>query len=66
MFAPVKVLIVDDQAAVRESLQVLFELHGLEPMTAATPDEALDLVASEDVVDPAMLFRSCQIARPQK
>jgi DNA-binding NtrC family response regulator len=49
MFAPVKVLIVDDQAAIRESLQVLFELHGLEPLAAATPDEALDLVASEDV-----------------
>jgi DNA-binding NtrC family response regulator len=49
MFAPVKVLIVDDQAAVRESLQVLLELHGLEPMTATNPDEALDLVASEDV-----------------
>ncbi|HVV16073.1 MAG TPA: sigma-54 dependent transcriptional regulator [Polyangia bacterium] len=44
-----KVLIVDDQAAVRESLQVLFELHGLEPLLAASPDEALDLVASEDV-----------------
>ena len=49
MFAPVKVLIVDDQAAVRESLQVLFELHGLELLTATSPDEALDLVASEDV-----------------
>jgi DNA-binding NtrC family response regulator len=49
MFAPVKVLIVDDQAAVRESLQVLFELHGLEPLTATNPDEALDFVASEDV-----------------
>jgi len=44
-----KVLIVDDQAAIRESLQVLFELHGLEPLTATSPDEALDLVASEDV-----------------
>lgn len=49
MFGPVKVLIVDDQAGVRESLQVLFELHGLEPLTATTPDEALDLVASEDI-----------------
>jgi DNA-binding NtrC family response regulator len=49
MFESVKVLIVDDQVAVRESLQVLFELHGLEPLTAITPDEALDLVASEDV-----------------
>jgi DNA-binding NtrC family response regulator len=49
MFEPMKVLIVDDQAAIRESLQVLFELHGLEPLAVATPDEALDLVASEDV-----------------
>jgi len=49
MFAPVKVLIVDDQAGVRESLQVLFELNGLEPLMATSPDEALDLVASEDV-----------------
>jgi len=49
MFEPVKVLIVDDQAAVRESLQVLFDLRGLETLTATTPDEALDLVASEDV-----------------
>jgi DNA-binding NtrC family response regulator len=49
MFAPVKVLIVDDQAPVRESLQVLFELHDLETLTATSPDEALDLVASEDV-----------------
>jgi DNA-binding NtrC family response regulator len=49
MFAPVKVLIVDDQAGVRESLQVLFELNGLEPLAATNPDEALDLVASEDV-----------------
>ena len=49
MFEPVKVLIVDDQAAVRESLQVLFDLNGLETLTAATPDEALDLVAAEDV-----------------
>jgi DNA-binding NtrC family response regulator len=45
----VKVLIVDDQAAVRSSLHVLFDLHGLEALTAASPDEALDLVASEDL-----------------
>jgi DNA-binding NtrC family response regulator len=49
MFEPVKVLIVDDQAAVRESLQVLCELNGLEPLMATNPDEALDLVASEDI-----------------
>jgi DNA-binding NtrC family response regulator len=45
----VKVLIVDDQAAVRSSLHVLFDLHGLESLTASSPDEALDLVASEDI-----------------
>lgn len=49
MFSPLKVLIVDDQAAVRESLQVLFELHGLDLLTATSPDEALDLVTTEDV-----------------
>jgi DNA-binding NtrC family response regulator len=44
-----KVLIVDDQPAVRTALEVLFELHGLESLTAASPEEALDLVASEDI-----------------
>jgi DNA-binding NtrC family response regulator len=44
-----KVLIVDDQVAVRTALEVLFDLHGLESLTAATPAEALDLVASEDI-----------------
>jgi DNA-binding NtrC family response regulator len=44
-----KVLIVDDQPAVRTALEVLFELHGLESLTAKTPEEALDLVAREDI-----------------
>jgi DNA-binding NtrC family response regulator len=44
-----KVLIVDDQPAVRTALEVLFELHGLESLTASSPEEALDLVASEDI-----------------
>jgi DNA-binding NtrC family response regulator len=44
-----KVLIVDDQPAVRTALEVLFELHGLETLTAATPEDALDLVAREDI-----------------
>jgi DNA-binding NtrC family response regulator len=44
-----KVLIVDDQPAVRTALEVLFELHGLETLIAASPEEALDLVASEDI-----------------
>jgi DNA-binding NtrC family response regulator len=44
-----KVLIVDDQPAVRTALEVLFALHGLETLTATNPEEALDLVASEDL-----------------
>ncbi|MDB4982801.1 MAG: sigma-54 dependent DNA-binding response regulator, partial [Myxococcales bacterium] len=44
-----KVLIVDDQIAVRTSLEVLFDLHGFPSLTATSPDEALDLVASEDI-----------------
>ena len=44
-----KVLIVDDQPAVRTALALLFELHGLEALTASSPEEALDLVASEDI-----------------
>jgi DNA-binding NtrC family response regulator len=44
-----KVLIVDDQPAVRTALEVLFALHGLETVTATSPEEALDLVASEDL-----------------
>jgi DNA-binding NtrC family response regulator len=44
-----KVLIVDDQLAVRTALEVLFELHNLESLAAASPEEALDLVASEDI-----------------
>jgi DNA-binding NtrC family response regulator len=44
-----KVLIVDDQVAVRTALEVLFELNGLESLTATSPEEALDLVASEDI-----------------
>ena len=44
-----KVLIVDDQVAVRTALEVLFELNGLESLTATNPEEALDLVASEDI-----------------
>jgi DNA-binding NtrC family response regulator len=44
-----KVLIVDDQVAVRTALEVLFELNGLESLTATSPEAALDLVASEDI-----------------
>jgi DNA-binding NtrC family response regulator len=44
-----KVLVVDDQAAVRMALTTLFELHELETLTASTPDEALALISAEDV-----------------
>ena len=44
-----KVLIVDDQPAVREALQLLFSLHDLPVLTAATTKEVLHLVATEDV-----------------
>ena len=44
-----RILIVDDQPAVCTALQVLFEVHGLETLTASTPAEALELVASQDI-----------------
>jgi DNA-binding NtrC family response regulator len=44
-----KVLIVDDQPAVRTALETLFEVHGLPVVTVSTPDEALHLLATEDI-----------------
>ncbi|MGC4094799.1 MAG: sigma-54 dependent transcriptional regulator [Polyangiaceae bacterium] len=44
-----KILIVDDQSAVRTALEVLFQVHGLETVAASNPQQALELVASEDV-----------------
>ena len=44
-----KVLIVDDQPAVCAALQLLFELHGLPSVVVNRPDEALDLIATEDI-----------------
>ena len=44
-----KVLIVDDQGAVRTALEVLFQIHGLETLSADNPKKALDLVANDDV-----------------
>jgi DNA-binding NtrC family response regulator len=44
-----KVLIVDDQEAVRTALRVLFEIHDIQVITTESPDEALDLIAVEDV-----------------
>ena len=44
-----KVLIADDQDAVRTALEVLFAINGLETLSARTPSEVLHLVATEDV-----------------
>ena len=44
-----KVLIADDQPAVCAALQLLFELHGLPSVVVNRPEEALDLIATEDI-----------------
>ena len=44
-----KVLIVDDQRAIRTALEVLFEVHKIETLVASGPSEVLDLIAREDV-----------------
>ncbi|HEU4533255.1 MAG TPA: response regulator, partial [Polyangiaceae bacterium] len=44
-----KVLSVDDSPAICTALELLFEMHGLSTLVARDPDEALALVAREDV-----------------
>ncbi len=44
-----KILIVDDQPAVLAALELLFDVHGLETLTAKTPAEALAAVKSEEL-----------------
>lgn len=44
-----KVLIIDDQPAVRTALETLFEVHGLEVVSVSSPDEGLHLLATEDI-----------------
>jgi DNA-binding NtrC family response regulator len=44
-----KVLVVDDQEAVRTALSLLFELNGIEVLSVASPREALDAVRTADV-----------------
>jgi DNA-binding NtrC family response regulator len=44
-----KVLIIDDQPAVRTALETLFEIHGLEVVSVSSPQEGLHLLASEDI-----------------
>jgi DNA-binding NtrC family response regulator len=44
-----QILIVDDQHAIRDALEMFFEVHGYGALTAASPEEALALIRSEDV-----------------
>jgi DNA-binding NtrC family response regulator len=44
-----QILIVDDQPAMREALELLFEVHGLPALSAATPEQALALIKGEDI-----------------
>jgi CheY-like chemotaxis protein len=44
-----KVLIIDDQPAVRTALETLFEVHDLPSISVSSPDEALHLLATEDI-----------------
>jgi DNA-binding NtrC family response regulator len=46
---PMKVLVIDDQEAVRTALSVLLELHDLECLSASNPADALAAVRTEDV-----------------
>ncbi len=43
------VLLIDDNAAIRTALEILLTLQGLSVRQAATPEEGLDLLASEDI-----------------
>lgn len=45
----IKVLVVDDQPAVRTALELLFELHALPAAFAASPEEALAIIRSDEV-----------------
>ena len=55
-----KVLLVDDEEAIRFALSEVMELHGIEVQTAASADEALGKIEGADVVvtDYAMPGRS--------
>lgn len=44
-----KVLIIDDQRAVRAALELLFEINKIPTVSAESPDGVLDLIASEDI-----------------
>lgn len=43
------VLIIDDNDGVRTALEVLFSIHGVDPLTASSPAEGLEALESEQV-----------------
>ncbi len=44
-----KLLVVDDEEAIRESLAMAFEMHGYQVQTAADGVEALNLIEKEQI-----------------
>jgi len=44
-----KVLIIDDQPAVRMALETLFEVHGLPAVSVSSPEDGLRLLATDDI-----------------
>ena len=44
-----QILIVDDHRAMRDALELLFDVHGLHALTASGPEEALALIRSENI-----------------
>ncbi len=44
-----QILIVDDQHAIRDALELLFELHGYAALSASGPEQALTMIRNEDV-----------------
>ena len=43
------VLIIDDNDGVRKALEVLFSIHNVRPLLASSPEEGLNMLASEPV-----------------
>lgn len=55
----IKILVLDDNPAIGGALQTLFSLHGYQVLLAATPAEALTLLAS---AKPDLLLQDMNLA----
>ena len=51
-------LVIDDNPAVATALEVLFSLHDLRTLCAASPEEGLALLASEPVSSSELISTS--------